>query len=204
MKKNIASGLFVLLFIFVIYLSVYFSNKTEYWAAITALASILLFIVTFKYTNYTREILDKSNKNSEYLVLKDINQKFNEERFVHVYNLAINSKIDIVANSGEENLKLGRLTYSSIKTILIDPIEEIAISIELGLLSYSTIDKFHGYTILKLGSLEIIRNCIDEYSRNNSNSVYHGFMNLYNEIINKFLPDNEKFKYKLPFETYKL
>ncbi len=191
---------FFILILFILHYSFFFSEKNIYWSTINSIATILIFFVTFLYTNYTKSILEKTNKNAEYLLIKDINKQFNKQKFEEVYNIVIKGKVELIGEEGEEDPNAFKFKKSTIKNIIIDSLEDIAIAIKLDLLTYSTIDRYHGYDILKVGSSYIVRDVIDYYRKLHNNSVYDGFIDLYDTIYYKYLPHKEWCEYEKPFK----
>ena len=191
---------FLILILSILHYSFFFSEKNIYWSTINSIATILIFFVTFLYTNYTKSILEKTNKNAEHLLIKDINNQFNEKFFEEVYNIILKNKVELIGEEDDENPNEYKLKKSTIKNIIIDSVEDLAIAIKLNLLTYSTIDRYHGYNILKIGSSNIVRDVIDYYRKLHNNSVYDGFIDLYDTIYYKYLPHKEWSEYEKPFK----
>jgi hypothetical protein len=190
---------FLFLILGILHYSFFFNEKNIYWSTINSIATILIFFVTFLYTNYTKSILEKTNKNAEYLIIKDINKQFNAPIFKKIYNIVLKNNVDLISEEDKENNDLFQLKKSTIKNIIIDSVEDIAIAIKLNLLTYSTIDRYHGYDILKLGSTKIVRDVLSYYRTLHNNSVYDGFIDLYDTIYYKYLPQKEWAQYEKPF-----
>lgn len=189
----------IFLILFILHYSFYFSEKNIFWLVVNSISTILIFFTTFQYTNYTKSILEKSNKIAEYQLINDINKRFNEANFEKIYFIVLKEKVNLIDENEVENYIQFNLRKSTIKNTLIDLIEDTAIAIKLNLITYSTIDRYHGYDILKLGSSQLVRDVIIHYRTLHNNSVYNGFIDLYDTIYYKFLPQVEWKDYKEPF-----
>jgi|GEM_PF-3549554 len=180
------------------------STTWQGWTVISAIAALVAAIVAIFYTYYTynllnanEETLAKSNKINEFQIYKEISASLGSDEATKLIDLCGEGKLEIDYSNttplaGETKIKSGFLNRK-----LLNPLEDIAVFWESGLITIKTIDSGFGYKILCIGNCEAIMNHVLK-SRQSWPNVFSGFEALYNEVYSK-CADEEKQGYRDKF-----
>lgn len=180
------------------------STTWQGWTVISAIAALVAAIVAIFYTYYTYHLLqanektlEKSNKINEFQIYKEISASLSSEDATKLIDLCDEGQLEIdysnaIPATGETKVKSGLLNRK-----LLNPLEDIAVFWESGLIDLKTIDSGFGYKILSVGNSEAIMNHVIK-ARVTWPNVFSGFEALYNEIYSK-CPEEEKKGYRDKF-----
>lgn len=180
------------------------STSWHGWTVISAMAALIAAIVAIFYTYYTyhlleanKKTLEKSNKINEFQIYKEISANLSSDDATKLIDLCDEGNLEIdysntIPAEGETKIKSGFLNRK-----LLNPLEDIAVFWESGLIDLKTIDSGFGYKILSIGNCETIMNHVIK-ARATWPNVFSGFEALYNEIYSK-CPEEEKKGYRAKF-----
>ena len=174
------------------------SSTWQGWTVISAIAALVAAIVAVFYTYYTynllkanKETLARNNKINEFQIYKEISASLSSEDATRLIDLCDEGKLEIdysntIPTAGETKIKSDFLNRR-----LLNPLEDIAVFWESGLITLKTIDSGFGYKILSIGNCEAIINHVIK-SRISWPNVFSGFEALYNEVYSKCAEEEKR------------
>lgn len=163
---------------------------------LAAIVAVFYTIFTYRLLNRTNQTFHKTNSINEFLIYKEISDKFSNTLTVYLVDKCISGKFSIdYKNESDDEADL--INSHTINRFLLNPIEDIAVFWEQGLISIKTIDSGFGYKILSIGNCSVINKHVADM-RSTLPTVYNGFQKLYN-AIHANATDAEKKNYNAIF-----
>lgn len=158
--------------------TLYIEDST--WAVMSSIATCLGTIVAGIYAYFTYHLLKKSeesvavsNRIVNFQVYSEISKSLSDDLF---YKWALKCQ--------EINLILEPQDKSEVKRFLLNPLEDLALFSQKGLISIDDVSSGYGSTILQVGNNDAIGLLISEEQKVFS-ETFSGFEELYENIYNK-------------------